>query len=62
MADRTPNMAMALASMPPSAISAKTTANTSTSRAPNMQRGHGGVPELAGGHHERPEEGHEADE
>jgi hypothetical protein len=36
MADSTPNMAMALASMPPSATSAKITASTSTRRAPNI--------------------------
>jgi hypothetical protein len=35
MAARTPSMAMALASMPPSATSEKTMATTSTKRAPN---------------------------
>ena len=36
MAASTPSMAMALASMPPSAISATMTARTSTSSAPNI--------------------------
>src|SRR5215469_13972804 len=39
MADSTPSMARALASMPPSAISANTTSRTSTSSAPNISGG-----------------------
>ena len=38
-ADSTPSMASALASMPPSAISAKTTASTRTSRQPKISGG-----------------------
>ena len=61
-ADSTPSMAMALASIPPSAISAKTTANTRTSRAPNMSGAMVVSPNVPGADHERPEEGHEAEE
>src|SRR3984957_10068867 len=39
IADSTPSMASALASMPPSAISANTTASTSASSAPNISGG-----------------------
>ena len=38
-ADSTPSMASALASMPPSAISANTTASTSSSSTPNISGG-----------------------
>ncbi len=39
IADRTPSIAMALASMPPSAIPANTTASTSSSSTPNISEG-----------------------
>ena len=39
IADSTPSIASALASMPPSAISAKTTASTSASKTPNISGG-----------------------
>ncbi len=39
MADSTPSMARALASMPPSAISANTTSRTRASSAPNISGG-----------------------
>ena len=62
MAESTPSMAMALASMPPSAISEKTTASTRTSRAPNISGAMAVSPNVSRGDHERPEEGHEAEE
>ncbi len=39
IAESTPSIAIALESMPPSAISANTTASTSTSVSPNMNGG-----------------------